>query len=890
ARTELDELGFEEAAIDRVLDAFGGHRFLTFDRDPSTREPTVEIAHEAMLDDWTRLRDWIDDAREDLREARRLSRAAAEWRASDRDPSFLMRGARLEQADEWVRTTGLAVGANERAYVKAGVDLRDRESEEEQKRRAHEASMEHRSRARLRALVAVLTVAALVASGLTLIATNQSERAGREADRATRAAAIASARERAADAIANLEADPARSILLAMESVDRTRSVDGSVLPEAEEALHRAIAASRLVLSVRGAGGLLAWSPAGVFVTEGASGSGLIEIRDPETGGLVIPRFEGHQGDINDVAFSPDGSRLATAGADGALKVWDPSTGELLANWTGRGEVWGPSFDQDGTRLAATWNDEVVRVLDVRRGNEVMSVGVEFAIDTALDPEGDRVAVMTYFGRISTYVLDVRSGKVSLRLDAQNCCAIPQSRGVAWSPDGRSIATTNEGAALVWDAAGGRLRHTLRGHTGAVLAVAWSPDSSRLATGGSDGTAKVWEVGLGNAEELLSLASQEMKSGIVGVTFSPDATRVMAGDKAITAVNVWNISPRGDAEWVDLPPVGGLVPDVEFTPDGEKVVVEDRSRQIRGSEARAGSALAIRDARTGRSLRILGPASDAFWFVSFDVSPDGSTVAIGGGKGGCCNGRVRVWDMRTGKERFGIVYHLDVGDVAFSPNGGHMVSAGWDRGARVVDREGHPVATLREADGFVFERARFNPDGSLIATAAANRYEPETGRVRVWDWAEERVVRTIRVEAVSSLDFHPDGVRIAIAGYQGIAGIWDVSTGDPIVELAGHSGGVNDIAFSPDGGVVATAGFDGTVRIFDASTGDSRLVLRGHGCGVRRLDFSPDGSMLASAAACDGVRIWALDVDDLLRIARREVMPALTDDECRRLFELGACP
>ncbi|HEX6401407.1 MAG TPA: WD40 repeat domain-containing protein, partial [Actinomycetota bacterium] len=641
-----------------------------------------------------------------------------------------------------------------------------------------------------------------------------------------------------------------------MRSVERTRSIDGSVLPEAEEALHRAIAASRLVLSVRGAGGLLAWSRAGVFVTEGAPGTGSIQIRDAETGERVIAPFEGHEGDINDVAFSPDGSELATAGADGALNVWDPSTGELIASWSGRGEVWGPSFNEDGALVAATWNHGDVKVFNVRTGEEVASVYIDFAIDTALDPDGDRVAVMTYFGRTSSYVLDVRTRKVAFRLDAPNCCPIPQSRGVAWSRDGRFIATTNGGAALVWDAATGRRRHTLVGHAGAVLAVAWSPDSTRLVTGGADGTAKVWGIGPGGAGELLSLASQEMTSGILGVAFSPDGARVMAGDRAVTATNVWDVAPSGDAEWADLPAAGGDFLDVGFTPDGRSVLVEGESRQILDNEERASSGLRIWNARNGRRLRQLGPASDAFWFGSFDVSPDGSTVVLGGGHGGCCNGRVRVWDMQTGEELYGMVYHLDVLDVAFSPDGEHMVSAGWDKGARVVDREGHLVATLRERDGFVFERAQFSPDASLVATAAADRFELETGRVRIWDWVDERVVRTIPLAAVSSLDFAPDGARIAIAGFEGVAGIWDVASGTPIVELAGHSGGINDIAFSPDGGVVATAGFDGTVRIFDASTGVSRLVLRGHGCGVRRLDFSPDGSMLASAAACDGVRIW----------------------------------
>ncbi len=135
ARSELDALEVERDAIDDVVDTFGRHRLLTFDREPSTREPTVEIAHEALLSAWGRLRTWIDDAREDLRQERGLARAAAEWRGSDGDTSFLMRGARLEQLETWAATTDLAIGRPERAYLKASVDQRDREREEEERRR-----------------------------------------------------------------------------------------------------------------------------------------------------------------------------------------------------------------------------------------------------------------------------------------------------------------------------------------------------------------------------------------------------------------------------------------------------------------------------------------------------------------------------------------------------------------------------------------------------------------------------------------------------------------------------------------------------------------------------------------------------------------------------------
>ncbi len=267
ARRELVDLDVDPAEVDEVLDTFGHHRLLTFDREPSTREPTVEIAHEALLGAWKRMAGWIDDARDDLRQERRLARASAEWRGSQQDPSFLLRGARLEQAEAWATTTDLAIGRPGRSYLKASIDERERERAVERERGEHERHVERRARTRLRALVAVFAVAALVAGTLTIIATNESDEAAREAR-------VATARGLAAAAVANLQVDPERSILLAMEAVDHTRSVDGSVLPEAEEALHQAVTTSRVVATTPGVGGEVAWSAKGVFVTQGPRRSG----------------------------------------------------------------------------------------------------------------------------------------------------------------------------------------------------------------------------------------------------------------------------------------------------------------------------------------------------------------------------------------------------------------------------------------------------------------------------------------------------------------------------------------------------------------------------------------------------------------------------------------
>jgi WD40 repeat protein len=720
---------------------------------------------------------------------------------------------------------------------------------------------------------------------LTVVAMNQSDRAEREAQ-------MARARELTAAAVANVEVDPELSVLLAIEAVETARSSDGSVFPEAEEALHRAVVASRLELEVPGVGGSLAWSPAGVFVTEGPEDSGMIDIRDDETGESVLS-FRGHNGDVTDVAFSSDGSKLASTGDDGKLRVWDPSTGRLISSVSGDGDALGPSFGADDSLVAAAWRppgigtpgDGEVRVFDLSTDRAVATVRVGQPNETALSPDGSLVAVATDYTSVDReqdgVVFDLSTGEEAFRLSAP-CCSTLSFRDVSWSPDGRFVAAGSENTTRVWDAGTEALRHTLPGQEGFVLGVAWSSDSSRLVTGGSDGTAKVWEVRETSVQELWSLPAQEGTSGIVGVAFSPDGTRVMAGDSGISTVKIWDLGPTGDAEWANV-----HAPDasfVEFMPDGRRLVT---SRQEQGGRFwDEGDAVTIWDVQTGRDLRTIGPAADYFWFQSFDLSPDGTSIALGGGNvpngyGGAA--AVRTWDTMTGEELYRVGHELDVNDVSFSPDGAYLVTASWDGTAKIVERTGRVIRVFRQ-DGFKLYAARFSADGSFVAVGASAESEPS--RVTIWDWERDVVVRTIGNSG--GVAFDPSGPRIATVGPRGQVEISDVVSGSRVAVLHGPSGGVaGDFAFSPDGSRVAVPHTDGTVRLFDAHTGEQQLVLPDFGCAVPTVAFSPDGRKLASASPCGGVRIWALDIDDLLEIARR-VPRTFTDEECR-LYHVNPC-
>jgi hypothetical protein len=166
-----------EGEMPTVLSAFGKARLLSFDRDLQTRGPTVEVAHEALLREWPRLREWLTECRSDVRLQRLLANEVAEWLSADRENSFLLHGSRLQQFEDWAKTTSMALTNDERAYLEASLNERERQRLAEEQRRAREAKLEHRAKRVLQGLVAVAVIAAIIGGALALIAANREQEA-----------------------------------------------------------------------------------------------------------------------------------------------------------------------------------------------------------------------------------------------------------------------------------------------------------------------------------------------------------------------------------------------------------------------------------------------------------------------------------------------------------------------------------------------------------------------------------------------------------------------------------------------------------------------------------------------------------------------------------------
>ena len=957
-RSQLGAMEVDPSAMALAIDEFESQRLLTFDRDPVTREPTVEVAHEALLRGWGRLTEWIETARDDVKTERRLAAEAAEWEEGGRDPSFLLRGSRLGQFEAWAAATNVALASGDREYLTASIDLRERERRLEEAQRDQEASLKRRSVLRLRGLVAVLTVGALVAAGLALVAADRGRRAEREAR-------VAMARELAAAAVANLDVDTERSMLLALQAVETTYRVDGTVLPEAEEVLHRALQAHRLVYTVPGYLG--EFSSDGSRLLVAGLDSGSADIYDAATGerlSTTIGAGSQSQAGRNqrlEVAFSADGGLFATwSDSSSDIRLFKTATGEEVRRLSvPEGPLYDPQFSPDGRFIETGGPAQPLSeggccpqtyLFDLRTG-ALLNIKNEIG-PIAFSPDGKRQLTADSWSPgagvwEAGYVHDVRAhdrrplgqeaGVPLYRLPGQRA-DVPiyeglvgtrrlrgltllghkgDVNGAAWSPHGARIATSSPDQLNVWDASTPKHyelkdpsnlllpEFTVSPPTGLFTSVAFGP-GSQMATGMSDGTTVVWKLSADGAKPILTLAGHE--AAVVYADFSPNGTRLITSSSDGT-VKVWDITPGGGGtEWLTLPGAGGLT----YSPDGSRLAI--------GSED---GAVHVYDAATGRESLVLKAHKGRVNALAFD--PSGSLLA----SAGFTDGTARIWDADSGilratvdlsrflkpsippPRRCGLhpMGLKQVFDLAFSPDGELLTTGGWFGPSSTLVWDSSTGALQRilvqgpDSQDQWGRSVDFSPDGKLVAGE---------GRDLVFVWAVQdgRLVARIGQQQVNALAFSPDGRRLITGSLEGDVDVWDASTGRELDALSGNLGQVLDISFSPDGTRVATSSTDGTVRLWDLRTGQQLLTLasgvagevgdRSKFCFRRnrnaylgvggKLAFSPDGTRLAYTAADGTVRVLALNIDDLIHLARSRLTRSWTQDECITYLHLDGCP
>jgi WD40 repeat protein/serine/threonine protein kinase len=417
---------------------------------------------------------------------------------------------------------------------------------------------------------------------------------------------------------------------------------------------------------------------------------------------------------------------------------------------------------------------------------------------------------------------------------------------VAYSPDGKRLASGagntpgKPGEVKVWDAQTGQELLPLKVHNDIVWSVAFSPDGKRLASACRDQTVKVWDVQSG--QELLSLKGHT--NSVWSVAFSPDGKRLASGSWD-QMVRVWDA--QTGRELLSLKGHGAGVESVAFSPDGKRLASASDDQTVKVWDAQTGQELL--------SLKVTGIGLS----TSVAFSPDGKRLASAG----------KVWDAQTGQELLSLMGHTgNVRGVAFSPDGKRLASSsqgGWT--LRIWDLQtGQEIRTIKGGGGSVV----FSPDGRRLASGSADH------TVKVWDAEKDQENLTLQGDAQVSVAFSPDGRRLASASQtDSTVNVWDAQTGQRTLTLKGPTGRVRSVAFSPDGKRLASSGGGhrssagwgwspgdrAEVKVWDAQTGQELPTLQGHTGIVHSVAFSPDGKRLASGSGRMGsgpgeVKVW----------------------------------
>jgi len=855
-------LGSKEIAA--VLDAFGKARLLSFDRDLQTRGPTVEVAHEALLREWLRLREWLIESRADVRLQRLLANETAEWLQANREASFLLHGSRLQQFEDWVKTTGIALTSDERSYLQASLSERERQRQAEEERRAREAKLELRAKRVLQGLVAVAVFAAIIGGTLALIAANREQEAQVQRQEALAQKQEADTQRQAA--LDNLQSSEAQRLAaeanrLLSEGRDNEtaallalRSLQFQYTPQGDEALG---GAARLNFPVKVFAGHTNSVRDIVLTRDGqymftASDDGIPRMWEVATG-KEIRQFIGHPQGVFNLALSPDERYLLTSGDDVAVRLWDVATGKEIRQFAHNANVWGVDYSPDGQYVLSGGFDGEVWLWTAGTGEKVRNfVGHKGAVlNVAFSPDGKLIA--TSGEDLTVKLWEAATGREVRTLTGHS----DWPWALTFSPDGRYLATAGwDKTARIWDVATGQELKRFN-HTGVIYTVLdFLPDGRNLLTSGETNAAHLWDIEAG--EEVQSYAHPTTVSG---VAFPPDGRFIATGSFDKLA-RLWDITPRTTPP--QIPIRVSAVNEVALSPDGST-----------GLAALSDSTARLWDVRTGEQRQVFDGYAAPAYFVDF--SADGQTALVS-----ALDGSLRVWGVKSGQTLRRISDLSSLYGATISPDGKLIVSTQMSTDGpqiRIWDTAtGRELRSMSQGTGI--NNVTVSPDSNMLMVGACD------SAAHLWDLTTGVEVRKFAFPSgnhcVNSMAFSADGQYVATAGIDGRAWLWNVASGEKVREFVGHAGVVWAVALSKDGRYAATSGADGTARVWDVSTGEELRRFAGHKAAIFGVDISADGSLVATGGFDGTVRLWYTDlnrtVDDICRRLTRD----FSDDERTR--------
>ncbi len=828
-RAEVESVG--GAVAPSVLDILAERRLVT------VAEDVVEVAHEALLTEWRRLRRWLEEDTVGRELRAHLTPAAAAWER-DGDAGELYRGARLATAQHWLGEHAHELTSGEREFLRASQDAV-----------AVEARTSRRTIRHLRQTLVAAAAAVVIAIAGGVVAVNQQRRADA-------AAAEADARRLAAQAL--VERDLGRAMLF---GVAATRLYDS---PETRAnllaTLNRAPGLLRIASPPDGDQyEAMAISLDGATVALGSS-RGAIQLYQARTLQPQLTLASPALASIHDLDFNPDGRSVVAFGNPGraggrGVVEWD------LASRAPIGDPFGPSSPIEGGVLA---DGDSVAVLDGETGAvEIWSLARRARARVL--PLAGPVIAMTIGQDRRSIVLGYRNGTSVVDGLTGGVRRFPKvANGRTISPDGRTVLIGEGSDVAVWDLPTQSRRGIARQHTAAVVDIAWARDGKTFATTSDDRDVIVWD--------LLTLRPVRLLAGAPGrqvrAAYSSDGRALLtAGQDG--AVYMWDLT--GSRRWeTQLDPAGPYVGSYLDPENAAAVFDSPRNRAI-VTEGPTAYLVDVDDGKPMGSPFDLGAAAHQ----RPELSADGMRMALG-----LADGRGRVFDVASRR----LLLEIQVADPA-DAWAWSSVSAGISGDGRTVAfatywtapvtrteivfhdvESGRRIGPAWNVDGVGSNRFGASPDGRyLVATTTA-------GFAAVWDLRQGREAARLQLPVTGGAmvaRFSRDGRYLAVGNGVGRPSLWQVENWQLIWQAdVGHNGYDVAVSFSPDGAVLASSGTDSKIFLYDVTTGD----LLGSAFGPDRdgwlyAEFRADRNELVGYFDDGSMSRWDVDPSSQVRTA-----------------------